>query len=149
MVLRYLGLDIGDARIGVAVSDETATLATGIDTIQCVGPKRDARAIAALVAERQVGEIVFGLPRNMDGSVGPQAQKVLDFAERIKRHVSVPVVAWDERLTTVMANRAMLEAGASREQRRQSVDRVAAILILQNYLDYKKMASGQEPELSS
>ena len=149
MALRYLGLDIGDARIGVAVSDETATLATAIDTIQCVGPKKDARAIAALVAEHDVGEIVLGLPRNMDGSVGPQAQKVLAFAERIRRHVAVPVVAWDERLTTVMANRVMVEAGASREQRRQHVDRVAAALILQNYLDYKKMASAEEPELPS
>jgi len=147
--LRYLGLDVGDARIGVAVSDETATLATAIDTIQCIGPKKDARAIAGLVAEHRVGEVVFGLPRNMDGSVGPQAQKVLDFAERIKRHVAVPVVAWDERLTTVMANRAMVEAGASREQRRHNVDRVAAVLILQNYLDYKKMANPAGPELSS
>jgi putative Holliday junction resolvase len=138
--MRYLGLDVGDQRIGVALSDETATLASGLSTIQRVGPKKDPRAVAALVAQHEVGEVVVGLPRTLAGDVGPQAQKVLDFIETLRNVVKVPIVPWDERFTSVVANQSLMEAGMSRRDRKASVDKVSAILILQNYLDYRKVA---------
>jgi putative Holliday junction resolvase len=141
--MRYLGLDVGDRRIGVALSDETATLASGRPTIERVGPKKDPRAIAELVRQHEVGEVVVGLPKKLDGTVGPQAEKVLAFVEQLRGVVKVPVVPWDERFTTVVAEQALIEAGASRRGRKENVDKVAAILILQSYLDYRK---GADPE---
>jgi putative Holliday junction resolvase len=141
--MRYLGLDVGDRRIGVALSDETATLASGRPTIERVGPKKDPRAIAELVRQHEVGEVVVGLPKKLDGTVGPQAEKVLAFVEQLRGVVKVPVVPWDERFTTVVAEQALIEAGASRRGRKENVDKVAAILILQSYLDYRK---GVDPE---
>jgi putative Holliday junction resolvase len=138
-----MGLDVGDRTIGVAVSDETATLATGLPTIRRVGPRKDVKAVARLVTERAVSEVVVGLPRRLDGSVGPQAQKVLDFMDELREVVRIPVVAWDERFTSVMAQQALLEADVSRRDRKAVVDKVAAILILQGYLDYRKLAEAE------
>jgi putative Holliday junction resolvase len=137
--MRYLGLDVGDRRIGVALSDESATLATGLDTIRRVGPRKDLKAVAALVREHGVGEVVVGLPRKLDGTIGVQARKTLDFMDSLRPVVGVPVVAWDERLTSALADQALLEADLSRRDRRAVVDKVSAILILQNYLDYRKV----------
>jgi putative Holliday junction resolvase len=133
--VRRLGLDVGDVRIGMALSDETGTLASGLPTYVRVGPKKDLRAVAELVREREVGEVVVGLPRRLDGSLGTQAEKVLGFVEALRRVLSVPVETWDERLTTVEAERVLREAGAKAKERKASVDRVAAVLILQGYLD--------------
>jgi putative Holliday junction resolvase len=144
--MRYLGLDVGDKRIGVALSDETATLATGLDTLERVGPKKDPKAIADLVHEHEAGEVVVGLPRKLDGTVGPQAQKVLAFIEQLRGVLKVPVVPWDERFTTVMAHQALAEAETSRRERKAKVDKVAAILILQSYLDYRKLAEAESRE---
>lgn len=144
--MRYLGLDVGDQRVGVALSDETATLASGLSTIQRVGPRKDPRAIAALVSAHEVGEVVVGLPRTLAGEVGPQAQKVLEFIEQLRAVLKVPVVPWDERFTSVVAQQSMIEAGASRRDRKASIDKVSAILILQNYLDYRKMAQAENRE---
>lgn len=141
--MRHLGLDVGDKLIGVALSDETATLASGLDTIRRVGPKKDVRAVADLVREHDVVEVVVGLPRRLDGSLGPQAQKVIAFMEALQPVVRVPVVPWDERFTSVVANQVLLEADRSRKERRALVDKVSAILILQNYLDYRKLAEGE------
>jgi putative Holliday junction resolvase len=138
--VRYLGLDVGDVRIGVALSDETATIATGLPTLERVGPRKDVRALAALVREREAGEVVVGLPRRLDGTLGPQAEKVLAFVEDLRRSVRVPVVTWDERLTSVMATQALVEAGVRRQGRKGKVDRVAAVLILQSYLDARRAA---------
>jgi putative Holliday junction resolvase len=138
--MRTLGLDVGDRRIGVALSDETGTLASGLENLARVGPVKDVKAVAALVRGHEVGEVVVGLPRNLDGSLGPQAQKVLAFMEALKKVMPTPVVPWDERLTTVMAHRVLDEAEVGRRQRQGVVDRVAAILILQSYLDYRKLA---------
>ena len=143
LCLRYLGLDVGDRTLGVALSDETATLATGLPTLRRVGSRKDVKAVARLVAEREVGEVVVGLPRRLDGSVGPQAQKVLDFMDELREALRIPVVAWDERFTSVMAQQALLEADVSRRERKAVVDKVAAILILQNYLDYRKLAEAE------
>ena len=141
--LRYLGLDVGDRSIGVALSDETATLATGLATIRRVGPRKDLKAVARLVAERAASEVVVGLPRRLDGSIGTQAQKVLDFMDELREAVRIPVVAWDERFTSVMAQQALIEADVSRKDRKAVVDKVAAILILQSYLDYRKLAEAE------
>jgi putative Holliday junction resolvase len=141
--VRYLGLDVGDKTIGVALSDETATLATGLDTIRRVGPRKDLRAVADLVSDHEAGEVVVGLPRRLDGSLGLQAQKVLAFMEELKRFVRCPVVPWDERFTSVVAERALIEGGMRRRERRNTVDKVAAVLILQSYLDYRKLAEAE------
>jgi putative Holliday junction resolvase len=141
--MRYLGLDVGDARIGVALSDETATIATGLPTLERVGPRKDVKAVARLVREHQAGEIVVGLPRRLDGEVGAQGQKVLAFMDALRAAVDVPVVAWDERFTTALAQQALLEADVKRKGRKGAVDKVAAILILQNYLDYRKVADAE------
>jgi len=141
--MRYLGLDVGDVRIGVALSDETATLATGLDTIRRVGPRKDVRAVAELARRHEVGEVVAGLPRRLDGELGPQAQKVLAFMDALREVVKVPVVPWDERFTSALAHQALIEADVSRRGRKAVVDKVSAILILQNYLDYRKVAEAE------
>ena len=136
--MRYLGLDVGDKRIGVALSDETATLASGLPTLDRVGPRKDPRAVAALVAKHEVAEVVVGLPRTLEGAVGPQAEKVLQFVEQLRAVVRVPIISWDERFTSSMARQALIEGGVSRQDRKLSIDKVSAVLILQNYLDYRK-----------
>jgi putative Holliday junction resolvase len=141
--MRYLGLDVGDVRIGVALSDESATLASGLPTLARVGPRKDLKAIAALVRENAAGEVVVGLPRRLDGSIGPQAQKVLAFMDALREVVRVPVVPWDERFTSALAQQALIEGEVSRKDRKGVVDKVAAILILQNYLDYRKVADAE------
>ena len=144
--MRLLGLDVGDRTIGVALSDESATLASGLYTIRRAGLKKDLRELAELAQGREVGRVVVGLPRSLDGSLGPQALKVMAFVLALKGAVKVPVVTWDERLTTVAAEQALIEGGVSRERRKDLVDKVAAVLILQNYLDYRKAANGEADE---
>ena len=141
--MRYLGLDVGDRVIGVAVSDETGTIASGMPTLRRVGPRKDVRAIAELIRKHGAREVVVGLPRRLDGSLGPQAQKVLAFMEDLRPAARVPVVPWDERFTSVVAEQALVEADVSRRGRKGLVDKVAAILILQNYLDYRKLAEAE------
>ena len=138
--VRLLALDLGDVRIGVALSDETGTLASGLVTVAAVGPRKDAQAVAALVREHDVGEVVVGLPLRLDGSVGPQGEKVLAFVERLRRVLRVPVVTRDERLTSVAADERLAEAGVKRRDRKSRIDRAAAALVLQEYLDERKAA---------
>jgi putative Holliday junction resolvase len=138
--LRRLGLDVGDVRIGVALSDETETLATGLPTLARIGPRKDVRAIAELVKRNDVGEVVVGLPRRLDGTIGPQAEKVLAFVESLRTAVGVPIETWDERFTSVAADRTLAEAGVRRRDRKASVDKVAAILILQSFLDARAVS---------
>jgi putative Holliday junction resolvase len=133
--MRVLGLDLGARRIGVALSDEGGSLASGLPTLDSIGSRRDLNAVAALVRTHAAGAVVVGLPLLLDGSSGPQAAKVMAFVEGLRRRVRVPVVTWDERLTTVAAHDAMIEAGVRRERRRGLVDQIAAVLILQGYLD--------------
>ena len=147
--MRLLGLDVGDRRVGIALSDETATLATGLETLERVGPRKDLKAIAALVREHEVSDVVVGLPRRLDGSLGEQAQKVLQFMDELRDVVKVPVVSWDERFTSVMATQALIEGGVSRRARKGVVDKVAATLILQSYLDYRKAADPEAREPSA
>jgi putative holliday junction resolvase len=145
--VRYLGLDVGDARIGVAVSDETATIASGLPTVERRGPRKDVRTVVGLVREVRASEVVVGLPRRLNGEVGVQGQKVLAFMDALRDALDVPVVPWDERFTTALAQQTLIEADVKRKARKGAVDKVAAILILQNYLDYRKLADaeGHEP----
>ena len=138
--MRVLGLDVGDIRIGVALSDETATLASGLPTLTRVGPRKDVKALARIVREREVGEVVVGMPWRLDGTVGSQAEKVLAFVEALRRAVGVPVTLWDERLTSVAADELLAEAGVRRKHRKGKIDRAAAVLILQGYLDTRVAA---------
>src|SRR6266446_4231188 len=112
--MRYLGLDVGDVRIGVALSDETATLASGLPTLKRVGPRKDVKAVAALVREHGAGEVVVGMPRRLDGTVGPQAEKVVLFMAPLRAPGGVPVVEGDERFPPVRATKALIEGGFSR-----------------------------------
>jgi putative Holliday junction resolvase len=143
--MRILGLDVGDVRIGVALSDESFTLATGLATLARVGPRKDVKAVAALARQHEVREVVVGLPRTLLGTIGPQAEKVLAFVEELKHALSVPVGTWDERFTTSLAEQALIEGRISRRKRKDKVDRVAAVLILQSYLDFRK-AGNDRPE---
>jgi len=141
-----MALDVGDVRIGVALSDETGTLASGLATLKSVGPRKDAQALAALAREHGVGEVVVGLPLRLDGSVGSQAEKVVAFVERLRRVLSVPVVTRDERLSSVAAGERLAEAGVKRRDRKARIDQAAAALILQEHLDERKVAAvGVEP----
>jgi putative Holliday junction resolvase len=130
---RVLGIDHGDVRIGVALSDPTAFLASSLCVIDSTKAGMD--QILALIAEHQVEKIVVGLPRNMDGSYGSATEKVRTFIEKLKARTTVPVFEWDERLSTVSAHHALREAGLNGKQRKGVVDKVAAQIILQNYLD--------------
>ncbi len=141
---RHMGLDVGERRIGVALSDETATLASALTTLARVGARKDAAAVADLARRHEIASIVVGLPLNMDGSQGPQAQKVLAFAGRL-RALGLPVVMRDERLTTVEADEQLREVGLGWKERKRLVDQAAAVVILQEYLDQPAAASVPEP----
>jgi putative Holliday junction resolvase len=133
--VRILGLDVGDLRIGVALCDPTQTLATGIATVSRVGPRKDVKAIRDLVRDREVERVVVGIPWRPDGSLGPQGEKVMAFALALRRSLPVPVETWDERFTTVVADERLAEAGIRRRDRKARIDRAAAAVMLQGYLD--------------
>ena len=141
--MRLLALDVGDVRIGVALSDETRTLASGLVTLRSLGPRKDAQQVAALVREHAAEELVVGLPLRLDGSRGPQAEKVQAFVERLRRVLRVPVVTRDERLTSVAAGERLAEAGVRGRARKARLDQAAACLILQELLDERRaLAAG-------
>jgi putative Holliday junction resolvase len=130
---RILGIDLGQARTGVAISDELGMLAHPLETIAA---KEDlARRIGELVRQRNIETVVIGIPRHMNGSVGAGASEALAFAEKLRTSLSCNVVTWDERLTTVAAQRALRESGRKTRNSRNVVDQVAAQIILQGYLD--------------
>jgi putative Holliday junction resolvase len=129
------GLDLGDKTIGVAVSDNLLSVATPLATIRRVKFGADAARLMEIVAERQLGGIVLGLPRNMDGTEGPRCQSTRAFARNLSRLTDLPITFWDERLSTVAAERALLEADTSRKRRAEVIDHVAAGYILQGVLD--------------
>jgi putative Holliday junction resolvase len=132
--MRVLGIDYGDRRIGLAVSDPGAVIARGLPTLKNEGETEVLAALRRLVEEQDIAEIVVGLPRNMDDSLGPQAHKAMRFAEGLKV-LGRKVHLVDERLTTAQARRAMTDAGLARGQRHRRMDRVAAQIILQIFLD--------------
>lgn len=133
--MRILGLDIGSKRIGVALSDELGYTAQGVETVTYSDPESAADRIQEIVESRNVTEIVIGIPYNMNGTEGPQVRNVRDFIERLRKRIHVPIHEWDERLTTFAAERVLLEADVSRAKRKKVVDKLAAVLILQGFLD--------------
>lgn len=133
--MRILGLDIGSKTIGVAISDPLGWTAQGIKTIRRSKKEQDLEEIKKICKEYSVETIVIGLPKNMNGSIGESGERVLEFSEQIKSFTGLKVEMWDERLTTVAAHKAMLEADLSRGKRKKIVDKIAAIYILQGYLD--------------
>jgi putative Holliday junction resolvase len=127
--MRVLGVDFGSKRIGLAISDETGTVAQSIGYVSGVAEVQKA------AAERGAGEIVVGIPRRLDGTFSQQTERTLAFIEKLKAATKLPVTGWDERLTTVQAERSLLEANVRRKDRREKIDQVAAQLMLQSYLD--------------
>ena len=140
--MRVLGLDFGSKTVGVAVSDELMLTAQGLEIIRRESPnklRRTLARIAQLTEEYQAERIVLGYPKNMNGTEGERCEKTKDFAELLKKRTNLPVELWDERLTTVAAEQTMKESGIRREKRKEYVDEIAAMLILQGYLDLKRM----------
>ncbi len=137
-MIRIMGLDFGSKTVGVAISDPLGLTAQGIEIIRREQENKLRRTLArieALIEEYQVTEIVLGYPKNMNNTVGERAEKSLAFKEMLERRTGLPVVMWDERLTTVAANRTLIEGGVRRENRKEYVDMIAAVYILQGYLD--------------
>ena len=134
--MRMMGLDVGDATIGVAASDELGMIAHGITTIRRTSLIKDLDSLKSIIIEKDIKVIVVGFPKNMNNTVGPRGQISIDFAELLKeKFEGVEVVLWDERLTTASARRTLIEADVRRNKRKAVIDKLAAILILQNYLD--------------
>jgi len=136
--MRILGLDYGERRIGVAISDPTGITGQPLTVIDKRDPGSDIKNISDLIDEYGVDEVVVGLPISLSGEIGPQARAVLQFVEELKVELKVPVKTWDERLTTLAAGRALNESDVKRKRRKEVVDKVAAAIILQGYLDSKR-----------
>ncbi len=140
--MRIMGLDFGSKTVGVAVSDSLLATAQGLEIIRRENENKLRRTLARieeLILEYGVEEIVLGCPRNMNGSEGERVRLTMEFKEKLERRTGLPVSLWDERLTTVAAEKAMIEAGIRRENRRDYVDMIAASLILQGYLERRNM----------
>ena len=145
--MRIMGLDFGAKTVGVAISDPLLITAQGIEIIRRKDENKLRQTLArieALIEEYEVSEIVLGLPKNMNDTLGPRVEMTLDFKEKLERRTGLIVHTWDERLTTVAADRTMMEAGVRRENRKEYVDMIAATLILQGYLDYRRMETSGE-----
>lgn len=132
---RALGIDLGEARIGVAVSDELGMLAHPVETIVVKETADPLGRVVQLATEKDVGHVIIGLPKNMDGTTGAAAEKVRAFADKLREKLTCPVRLWDERLTTVAAQRYLHDAGRNAKQSRAVIDQVAAQIILQGWLD--------------
>ncbi len=139
--MKIMGLDFGSKTVGVAISDELLITAQGIEIIRRKEENKLRQTLARieeLIVENGVTEIVLGYPKNMNDTLGERVEKTQEFKEKLERRTGLPVTLWDERLTTVAADRAMMEAGIRRENRKDYVDQIAASFILQGYLDLKK-----------
>jgi putative Holliday junction resolvase len=142
---RTLGLDVGDKTVGLALSDGLGITAQGLDTLARKNIETDLAAIASLCAEHEVERLVVGLPLNMDGSEGPRAELTRRFGDKLAARTGLPAEYWDERLTTAEAERVLISADVSRQQRKKVIDKLAAQVILQSWLD-AHAAPPSEPE---
>ena len=134
--MRILALDVGDKTIGIAVCDELKLTAQGVEVIRRTSPMNDFARLSELIALYQIGLVVIGLPKNMNGTVGPRAELVKEFGEALVQKIpGVEIIFWDERLSTVAAQKSLIAADVSRAKRRQVIDKMAAVFILQGYLD--------------
>jgi putative Holliday junction resolvase len=133
--VRIMGLDIGSHTIGVAISDELRITAQGLKTIRRRSKEEDFEEIIGIIDQFNIGKIVVGLPKNMNGTLGKQAEMVLQWIKAIREKVDLPIVTWDERFSTVEASRVLLEADLSRRKRKKAIDKLAAVIILQGYIE--------------
>lgn len=138
--MRIMGLDVGSKTVGIALSDELGWTAQGLKTLKIDEEKNEFGfdEIGQLIKEYEVNTVVIGLPKNMNGTIGPRGEASQVFAQEIERRFAVPAVLWDERLTTMAAERVLLEADVSRKKRKKVIDKMAAMMILQGYLDSQK-----------
>ncbi len=134
-----MGLDVGSHTIGIAISDELGLTAQGLKTVKRKSKEDDLREIAAIILQFQISKIVVGLPKNMNGTLGKQAEDMLGWVDVLKDRTQLPVETWDERLSTVGASKVLLEADLSRRKRKKVIDKLAAVLILQGYLDGNRL----------
>lgn len=144
--MRIMGLDFGAKTVGVAVSDSLLLTAQGVEIIRRKEENKLRQTLARieeLITEYEVTEIVLGLPKNMNATEGVRVELTKEFKDKLERRTGLPVTMWDERLTTVAADKIMMEAGVRRENRREYVDKIAAALILQGYLDRKSMEKNE------
>lgn len=132
---RYIGLDLGTKTIGVAISDPFLMLANGLVTIKRKNVQSDIQEIKKIIEENDITKIIIGMPYNMDGSKGPSAQRVMSFVDLLKKEIDNEIIYEDERLTTVSAERVLIESNIGRNRRKDHIDKIAAALILQSYLD--------------
>lgn len=136
-----MGLDVGDATIGVAISDELRLIAQALNTIRRKSIAEDLKALESIINERKISKIVIGFPKNMNNTIGERANKTMEFSEIVKEAFpNLEIILWDERLTTAAAEKTLLEANISRKNRKKVIDKIAAVFILQNYLDAQKNA---------
>jgi putative Holliday junction resolvase len=142
---RVLALDLGKRRIGLAISDELGITAQGLETLQRTKLREDLSVLADLISEKNVGLILMGNPIHMSGREGRQAEYTRDFADRLKERTGLPVVYWDERLTSVEAGRVLRDSGISIEKRARAVDRLSAVILLASYLDSLPSSNEAEP----
>lgn len=133
--MRIMSLDVGSRTIGIACSDALLVTAQGIETIRRTSLEKDFNRLQELIAEYEVHELVVGMPKNMNGTKGERAEKTEEFVEKMKEVIDLPVTYWDERLSTVMAERQLIAADVSRKKRKSVIDKMAAVVILQGYLD--------------
>ncbi|AEG61367.1 Holliday junction resolvase RuvX [Desulforamulus ruminis] len=134
--MRIMGLDVGDKTIGVALSDPMGWTAQGLEVIRRKNDiQEDFQRLLEIIREYGVESILVGLPKNMNGTIGPQGEKVQAFVEQLKKEINLPVKTWDERLSTVAAEKVLLQADVSRSKRKKVIDKMAAAVILQGYLD--------------
>ncbi|WP_314726540.1 Holliday junction resolvase RuvX [uncultured Veillonella sp.] len=133
--MRIMSLDVGSRTIGIACSDALLMTAQGIETIRRTSLEKDFNRLQELIAEYEVHELVVGMPKNMNGTKGERAEKTEEFVEKMKEVIDLPISYWDERLSTVMAERQLIAADVSRKKRKSVIDKMAAVVILQGYLD--------------
>ena len=136
--MKILGLDVGEKRIGIAISDAMGVIALGVETFYREEENGIIEKLRSIIKTESVTAIVVGLPLNMNGTEGPKAKEAKDFAEKLKKEIGLPVTLWDERLSTAEVERLMISAGASRAKRKKKIDKLAAQVILQGYLDSRK-----------
>lgn len=136
--MRIMALDVGSRTIGVACSDALYMTAQGVETIRRTSWAKDFERLLQLINDYEVEEIVVGMPRNMNGTKGERAEKTEEFVERLKEVTTLPIIYWDERLSTVMAERSLIAADVSRRKRKAVIDKMAAVVILQGYLDRRQ-----------
>lgn len=138
-MVRYLGIDFGTKRLGLAISDELGIIAGRYGTIERKGTKTDVDKLKRIVEREKIQKVIIGYPKNMDGSSGDTVRKVEDFVSNIKRQINIPIETWDERLSSVSAEKILIRGNVKRRKRKKVIDQLSAVIILQNYLNYQNL----------